>query len=86
MTIATNQKVAIFMRMSTCRNDSAGYQEEVADLMPYHDTSQRSFAATFWCLFALKQRSTVACETKCYKWQQVLNNSGESSRDHYVRS
>ncbi|KAK6754777.1 hypothetical protein RB195_013644 [Necator americanus] len=27
----------------------------------------------------IKQRSTVACETKCFKWQQLLNNSGSFS-------
>ncbi|EPB74787.1 hypothetical protein ANCCEY_06152, partial [Ancylostoma ceylanicum] len=25
------------------------------------------------------QRSTVACESKCFKWQQLLNNSGSFS-------
>ncbi|KJH48091.1 hypothetical protein DICVIV_05797 [Dictyocaulus viviparus] len=27
----------------------------------------------------IKQRSTIACETKCFKWQQLLNNSGSFS-------
>uniref|UniRef100_A0A158PAC1 LNR domain-containing protein n=1 Tax=Angiostrongylus cantonensis TaxID=6313 RepID=A0A158PAC1_ANGCA len=27
----------------------------------------------------IKQRSTVTCETKCFKWQQLLNNSGSFS-------
>ncbi|EYC23782.1 hypothetical protein Y032_0015g2828 [Ancylostoma ceylanicum] len=27
----------------------------------------------------IKQRSTVACESKCFKWQQLLNNSGSFS-------
>ncbi|KHJ84733.1 hypothetical protein OESDEN_15550, partial [Oesophagostomum dentatum] len=37
----------------------------------------------------LQQRSTVTCETKCFKWQQILNNSGTYStmtfRDCYDR-
>ncbi|XGW04469.1 hypothetical protein V3C99_015560 [Haemonchus contortus] len=28
----------------------------------------------------IKQRSTVACDTKCFKWQQLLNNSGSFSK------
>ncbi|KAK5982165.1 hypothetical protein GCK32_009880, partial [Trichostrongylus colubriformis] len=26
------------------------------------------------------QRATVICETKCFKWQQTLNNSGSYSK------
>ncbi|WKY09250.1 hypothetical protein Q1695_001981 [Nippostrongylus brasiliensis] len=28
----------------------------------------------------IKQRSTESCETKCFKWQQLLNNSGSFSK------
>ncbi|VDL82567.1 unnamed protein product [Nippostrongylus brasiliensis] len=28
----------------------------------------------------IKQRSTEPCETKCFKWQQLLNNSGSFSK------
>ncbi|KAK6041609.1 hypothetical protein COOONC_20886, partial [Cooperia oncophora] len=39
------------------------------------------FQTVFCCLkIKFQQRSTDVCETKCFKWQQILNNSGSFSK------